>query len=261
MQPIQQKILDYYKKNGRDLPWRKTTDPYKILVSEIMLQQTQVDRVIPKYEAFLATLPDFDTLAQVDTSTLLTLWQGLGYNNRALRLRELAKIIVDKYNGVFPKTVEELEALPGIGKYTARSVLIFAFNKDIVTIDTNIRRILIAELNLVETITERELYYHAEQLLPEGKSCEWHNALMDYGATLLTSRKTGIKPVSKQSAFKGSDRYYRGQILKSLLQENLVVKDVSTKYSINNDRADKILQSMEKDDLIVIKNNTIHLKD
>lgn len=257
---LQQDILAYYRDHGRDLPWRKTDDPYCILVSEIMLQQTQVDRVIPKYLAFIHSFPDFAALANADTKELLVAWQGLGYNNRALRLRSLAQIVTKDHGGKLPQTVEALENLPGIGKYTARSVLIFAFNKDIVTVDTNIRRILMVELNLGEEVTEKELYFHAQRLLPVGRSRDWHNALMDYGSTMLSARKTGIKPASKQSAFKDSDRYYRGQILKRLLTAPLRVSDVQTEYVLSSDRAKKILTSMEKDSLITVDRDVIVLR-
>ncbi len=136
-------IYDHYKKYGRSLPWRKTNDPYKILVSEIMLQQTQVDRVIPKYERWLKMFPNFPTLAKAPLKKILTKWQGLGYNRRAIHLKKLAEIIVSKHSGKLPSSIEELDSLPGIGPHTAGSIAAFAFNKPTIFIETNIRSVFI----------------------------------------------------------------------------------------------------------------------
>jgi A/G-specific adenine glycosylase len=220
MRPFQHKILTYYEQHGRDLPWRKTTDRYAIMVSEIMLQQTQVDRVIPKYEEWLKAFKSPSALATAPLARVLELWSGLGYNSRAKRLQDACKIITEQYDGVVPDNHEELIKLPGIGPYTARSILIFADNQDLATVDTNIRRILIHELKLQENISDKELFKIAEEQLPKGRSRDWHNALMDYGATLLTARKSGIKPKAKQSPFKESRRYYRGQIIKHLTKND-----------------------------------------
>jgi A/G-specific adenine glycosylase len=221
---FQEKILSFYKEQGRDLPWRKTTNRYYILVSELMLQQTQVTRVIEKYKLWIETVPTIKSLADAPLSKVLELWQGLGYNSRAKRLQDAAKIIVEQHEGKVPATPEELITLPGIGPYTARSVLIFADNQNIATVDTNIRRIFIHEFNLPENTSDKELFELAEQLLPQGKSRDWHNGLMDYGSTILTARKSGIKPKTKQSTFKGSVRQFRGKVLKQLILEKQVTK-------------------------------------
>lgn len=214
---LQKKILDFYKKAGRhELPWRHTTDRYKIMVSEIMLQQTQVSRVIEKYNNWIEQFPTTQSLAKASLAQVLRAWSGLGYNSRGKRLWEAAKIVVQKHKGVVPNTIEELLLLPGIGPYSARSILIFADNAPLATVDTNIRRILIHELSIPQNTSDKELFEIAKLLVPKGKSRDWHNALMDYGATLLTSKATGIKPKTTQSSFKGSRRYYRGQIIKYL---------------------------------------------
>jgi len=217
---FQKKILAYYNNHGRhDLPWRQTTNRYHILVSEIMLQQTQVNRVIEKYTTWIQTFPTVASLASATLSQVLSAWSGLGYNSRGKRLQESAKVIVKKHEGIVPNNPEELLALPGVGLYTARSVLIFADNAPLATVDTNIRRIFIHEFGLPETISDKELFSLAEEIVPKTKSRDWHNALMDYGATLLTSKATGIKPKTKQSMFKESKRFYRGQIIKALTTE------------------------------------------
>ena len=246
---FQGKVLSWYEANKRDLPWRKTTDPYQILISEVMLQQTQVDRVIPYYERWLKALPDFESLAKVDKLTLLKLWSGLGYNNRALRLQKLAQAVIGKYKGQFPEDEQELLSLPGIGPYTASAVLAFVFNKETAVIDTNIRRVLIHELNLKEDTSQEELKRIALQCVPEGKSCIWHNALMDYGALEKTARKTGIQSLSKQPEFEGSERKVRGEIVKYLLEKKeAAIAEIKEKY--NHENFEKIIEKMEKDGLI-----------
>lgn len=259
---FQKKILTFYKKQGRDLPWRKTTDRYKIMVSEIMLQQTQVDRVIPKYEAWLEAFPDVEALAKAPLSKVLRLWSGLGYNSRAKRLQDAAKKVVEEYGRVIPDTPEELITLPGIGPYTARSILIFADNQDIATVDTNIRRIFIHEFKLKETSSDKELFSLAEQVLPKGQSRDWHNALMDYGATYLTSRKTKIKPKSTQSKFKGSKRFYRGKIIKYLTENGVVsCKQAKELFPDCDHDLQEILESLKAEGLLASDKKKYMLKE
>ncbi|MEM4755786.1 MAG: hypothetical protein QW594_01495 [Candidatus Woesearchaeota archaeon] len=214
---FQKRVLSWYQKNKRDFPWRKTTDPYAILVSEIMLQQTQASRVIPYVNRFLEQFPTVQSLAKAKKSQLLQLWSGLGFNARALRLHQAAQMICTKHKGKIPPNEQALLALPGIGKYTARAILAFGFNQPVAVIDTNIRRVLLATFKLPETISHKNLEHIALACIPKGQSRLWHNALMDYGALHITAKKTGIKSISKQSVFKDSPRYVRGQILKLLL--------------------------------------------
>lgn len=215
---FQQKVMDWWGKNARDLPWRNNPSPYEVLVSEVMLQQTQVNRVIPKYLEFLREFPTLEALATSETKRLLTVWSGLGYNRRALWLREAAREIVAR--GEFPQEAEDLRELKGIGPYASRSILIFAFNKDLATVDTNIRRVLIASGFADESMTHKEVQAVADALLWRGKSRDWHNALMDYGSDVLTADKTGIAPTSRQSKFRRSSRQVRGVIIRVLTQNN-----------------------------------------
>ncbi|MBN1275123.1 A/G-specific adenine glycosylase [Candidatus Woesearchaeota archaeon] len=248
---FQERILTHYEKQGRDLPWRKTTDRYHILISEVMLQQTQVDRVIPKYEAWLKAFPTVSALAGAPLAKALQLWSGLGYNNRAKRLHDAANSIMEQHEGIVPGTVKALQALPGIGPYTARSILIFADNQDLATVDTNIRRILIHELNLPGTISDKELFRKAEEVLPKGRSRDWHNALMDYGAAILTSKATGIKPKTTQPAFKGSKRYYRGRIIKHLTEHETITPDqAAERFPCREHDLKGILEELEAEGLI-----------
>ena len=192
---IQTKILSRYKENARDLPWRRTTYPYRILVSEIMLQQTQVERVKVKYKLWLEHFPTVEKLAAASQTQVLTLRSGLGYNRRGLNLWKAVKQIADmrvlhKDKNYFPSTEKELLALPGVGLYTAHAVMAFAWNEEVPVLDINIKRVLITELELESGISDKELRTIAINMVPQGKSRDWHNALMDYGALVLTGRKT-----------------------------------------------------------------------
>ncbi|MFP4195569.1 MAG: Fe-S cluster assembly protein HesB [Candidatus Woesearchaeota archaeon] len=248
---FQNKIFRHYKQEGRNLPWRHTTDRYKVMVSEIMLQQTQVSRVIEKYIEWMREFPTPKALADASLSDVLKLWKGLGYNNRAKRLQDSARIILNEYDGVVPDTVEELIKLPGIGPYTARSILIFADNKDIATVDTNIRRLLIAEFGIAEDTSDRDLFELAQRLLPTGRSRDWHNALMDYGAMVLTSRKSGIKPKSTQSKFKGSRRQYRAKLLHRIVENGeLSLAEAREEYGDSPAPVSEILGELESDGLV-----------
>nr|NHJ86758.1 Fe-S cluster assembly protein HesB [Asgard group archaeon] len=250
--------FDWWKTNKRDLPWRKTTNPYHIMVSEIMLQQTQVSRSVEKYLEFIKAFPTFESLAKAPTADVLRVWSGLGYNRRALWLQQAAQQIINLEK--FPTTQEELIKLKGIGPYSSRSILIFAFNQDITTVDTNIRRILIAEGFAEEATSEKKLFTIAEKLLPKGKSTDWHNALMDYGAIELTSSKTGIKPKTTQSIFSKSNRYYRGTIVKLLTQnKSLTKEELKEKCSIDKETLENLLSKLILDGLIVEKEKKYHL--
>ena len=164
-QKIQKTILDRYQHNARSLPRRQTTDPYQIMVSEIMLQQTQVDRVIPKYLHFLELFPTLQSLADTDKTTLLTARSGLGYNSRALNLQKAAQVIVHEYKYIFPQTKDELIKLPGIGPYTAGAICAFAYNQDVTVIDINIKRVLIHLLQLDPDISPKDLEKIVEDIL------------------------------------------------------------------------------------------------
>jgi len=179
-----------------------------------MLQQTQVSRVITKYNEFLEAFPTVKSLATADNRQVLQVWSGLGYNRRALWLKEAAKQIIER--GSFPQSVKDLRQLKGVGPYTSRSILIFAFNQDLAAVDTNIRRILIAQGFAEEDMSDKQLQTIADQLLLRGRSRDWHNALMDYGSQVLTASSTGISPTSKQTCYEGSSRQIRGAVIRVL---------------------------------------------
>lgn len=209
-------ILRFYRLHGRSLPWRTTTDSYAVAVSEIMLQQTQVSWVVPKYLAWLRRWPDWQSLATAKRAEVLQQWSGLGYNRRALSLHNLAEHVVDRCDGFFPDTPDQLRQLPGIGPYLSRSILIFSRNAPLAAVDTNIRRVLIHAFALPQLIPAQKLQEIAERVLPRGRSREWHNALMDYGTLSATARATGVTPIGRQSVFAGSRRALRGAIIRAL---------------------------------------------
>jgi len=229
---LHKKIFEFYRQNGRVFPWRQTTDRYAVMISEIMLQQTQAERVVPRYEAWLRHFPDIEHLASAPLRQVLSLWSGLGYNSRAVRLHRCAAIIMDTFDGIVPCDPATLKTLPGIGEYTSRSIPVFADNLDTAAVDTNIRRIMIHEAGIPEDIPAARLQQEAEALVPPGRSRDWHNALMDYGSLVLTSKKTGIRPLTKQSKFQGSKRWYRGKIIRELINtEGMFIEEIIEKYA------------------------------
>jgi A/G-specific adenine glycosylase len=233
IEAFQEKVMTWWEENARDLPWRCDSSPYNVLVSEVMLQQTQVNRVVPKYLEFLRRFPTIESLAEADAKELLKVWSGLGYNRRAMWLREAAKQIVERDS--FPKTVEGLRDLKGVGPYTSRSILIFAFNKDLAAVDTNIRRVLIASGFATEEMSEREIQRVADDFLLEGRSRDWHNAMMDYGSLVLSSGSTKIAPLTKQPKFKGSTRQLRGGIIRILTESEPLTQNELISYLNSED--------------------------
>lgn len=184
-------LLRWYSTEQRDLPWRATSDPYAILVSEIMLQQTQVDRVLPKYQLFLTTFPTLTDLAQASTADVISAWVPLGYNRRAVNLQSIARQVIADYDGRIPDTIDELLKLKGVGRYTAGAIACFAYHKQVATVDTNIRRVLhriFLGLDLPEPkLNDANMLMFAEQVLPNSEAYNWNQALMDLGATTCTS--------------------------------------------------------------------------
>jgi A/G-specific adenine glycosylase len=217
-----------------------------------MLQQTQVSRVVPKFLEFLQEFPTIEDLAQADTKHLLQVWSGLGYNRRAVWLRDAARAIVEEET--FPATAEALCKLKGIGPYTSRSILIFAFNRDLAAVDTNIRRVFIASGLATEDMTEKQLQELADILLLKGHSSDWHNALMDYGSKILTSSSTGISPKSQQQKFVGSARQIRGQLIRILTESNAMTKEeIISKLEpelLKGIKIDELLNQLEEDRLV-----------
>lgn len=248
-------ILSYYRAHGRDLPWRRTTDPYRILVSEIMLQQTQVERVAVKYREFLERFPDFESLARAPKSEVLLAWQGMGYNRRAIALQKTAQRVVDEYGGRLPADVETLATFPGIGKATASAIVAYAFDMPVVYIETNIRRIFIHFFFQDGVgVRDDEILPLVEQALDRGSPREWYSALMDYGTVL---KKRTANPnrrsasYSRQSRFEGSDRQVRGRILALVLEEGTVTEEeVTARVGEEPGRVRRILTDLAREGFI-----------
>lgn len=216
-------VYQYYKDHGRDLPWRKNITPYKIFISEVMLQQTQVDRVIGKFKSFIKRFPSFKALAEASIPEVLEEWQGLGYNRRALMLKKAAEMVHQEYKGKLPQNRDELIKLPGIGEATSGSLAVYAYNKPEVYIETNIRAVYIHHFfKNTENVHDKKLIPLIEQTLDKEKPFNWYSALMDYGTILkksVTNPSRKSKHYVKQSTFEGSNRQLRGQVLKILLAE------------------------------------------
>jgi A/G-specific adenine glycosylase len=282
---LHSRILSWYKKNRRDLPWRKTKNPYRILLSEVMAQQTQVARVALFYSAWLKKFPTISDLAKASRADVLRQWSGLGYNSRALRLHELAKRLADGSNGKLPLTVDELASLPGVGRYTAHAVACFAFGADVPVVDVNIRRIFSRIFWKVRSTTQMQpeniIWDRAEQYLPYKDASVWNQALMDLGAMICTARnpQCGACPINMvcksahakaftkkdltvkkpEPSFKGIPRrIYRGRILKALHDKPLTPRLLAERVIRQFDHDDlqwltELLKTMERETLIAIR--------
>jgi A/G-specific adenine glycosylase len=233
---VRRAIRRWYLTNARDLPWRRTRDPYCILVSEVMLQQTQVDRVVPKYRAFLVRFPTLRSLAMAPLADVLRIWSGLGYNSRAKRLWECAKAIDAGHGSCVPSDIDALRRLPGIGRYTASAVASFGFGAREAVVDVNVRRVLSRALLGRESIADPAAWSLAAAALPRAGAGAWSQALMDVGARFCQplpdcaacparracafaagEKAPKIKRKPKRSeTFFGSRRYYRGRVVRAL---------------------------------------------
>jgi A/G-specific adenine glycosylase len=236
---FQKEIYGHYKRNRRMLPWRETRDPYHILLSELMLQQTQVGRVIGKYGQFLHRFPDIESVVRSPLRDILKVWQGLGYNRRALALKNLAGIVVDRYGSKIPPDIEALKALPGIGVATAGAVCAFAFGQPAVFIETNIRSVFIHFFFRGRgDIKDSEIHPLVVQTLDAKRPRHWYYALMDYGAALKERHPNpGRRSAhyTRQSPFEGSMRQVRGMILRALVKQP-GFSEVALLKEINRDK-------------------------
>lgn len=248
-------IWRYYKNHARDFPWRRTRDPYSILVSEVMLQQTQTYRVLDKYALFLKTFPTVRALARASVRDVLTVWQGLGYNRRALMLHESAQIIIKEFRGVFPKSVELLKTLPGVGHATASAVVAFAFDAPSIFIETNIRAVYIHFFfPNRRKVRDEELLPIIQKTLPRIHVREWYYALMDYGVLLKNTYDNPSRRSAhhvRQSRFEGSNRQVRGAILKALVEvSKLRTDELFQKFIFDRGRILKNVAKLEEEGFI-----------
>jgi A/G-specific adenine glycosylase len=257
---FRQMVLLHYERYGRDMIWRNTTDPYQILVSEIMLQQTQVERVTAKFPEFIRVFPDFASLAAAPRARVLAVWQGLGYNRRAIALQKCAIRVMNEYNGILPADVDLLATFPGIGRATAASIAAFAFNMPVLFIETNIRRVFIHFFFTdTDAVSDAEILPLVKKALYRENPRVWYWALMDLGTAL---KKTVPNPnrrsvhYTKQSPFEGSDRKIRGIILKLLLEQQFL-EEVEIFGCIAEDphRVQRMLCALEEEGFIQRRNN------
>jgi A/G-specific adenine glycosylase len=263
---FQKEILAHYGKHGRDLPWRRTDDSYRILVSEIMLQQTQVSRVETKYDPFIRAFPDVKSLDSAPLSRVLALWQGLGYNRRALSLKRIARVLVGEHNGKVPADVDTLLRLPGIGRATASSIAAFAFDKPVVFVETNIRTVFIHFFFSDEKqVSDEDLLALVEKCLYKKSPRKWYWALMDYGTML---KKKGLDKnaqsslYKKQGRFEGSKRQIRGKILKVLLARKVLkLKEINNHIKVNYRMLFKVLSELVEEKFLITENGKYRVRD
>lgn len=253
---FQQVIYESFTVRGRRFPWRETTEPYHIVVSEVMLQQTQTLRVVPKFCEFIAAFPSFADLAAASLSEILKVWQGLGYNRRAKALKELAHIVITTHRGDLPREPSLLQELPGLGKATAASIAVFAYNRPEVFIETNIRAVYIYSFYpAAQVVSDLELTPLVAATLDRDNPRRWYNAVMDYGVMLKKAEPevaARSKHYSKQSRFQGSDRQIRGAVLKLLLEiSECSLDEVHYRLGFERTRVMQIMQDLVAEGLIL----------
>ena len=280
--PMVESILTWWDRTERSLPWRDTRDPWAILVSEVMSQQTQVERVVPKWEAFMERFPTPRAAAQSTAGDVISMWDGLGYNRRALLLHRCAIEVEDHHGGELPSTLDALLALPGIGPYTARAILAFAFERDVAVLDTNVGRVLARTGG--RSLTPVEAQRFAERLVPVGRGWEWNQALLDFGSQVCQKRTPqcvkcpvrevcawvgdGEDPASgsaavstPQSTFVGSDRQGRGRLVAALRSGPVLHRDVSVLMGFGDDdtRTTRVLAALVADGMVVLEGDVLRL--
>ncbi|HET7769270.1 MAG TPA: A/G-specific adenine glycosylase [Chloroflexota bacterium] len=292
-------VLAWYRRSHRDLPWRHTRDPYAILVSEVMLQQTQVERVLPKYLAWLSAYPSVAALAAAPRAEVIRAWSGLGYNLRAVRLHEIARQVEERFGGRIPDTLEGLLSLKGIGRYTAGAVLCFAYGQPAPVLDTNVRRVL-GRIFAAEAPSavddDRVAWPLAQAALPPAEDVyDWNQALMDVGATICLSRyprcllcpaqehctarkewfapgQTGLSQLAearatytprkpKQGKFEGSRRWYRGRIVDALraAPEGVAPAELATRIAHDEAATREIVDGLVRDGLVELRGDVARL--
>lgn len=257
-------VWDYYKTNGRKFPWRYDPTPYQVLVSEIMLQQTQTERVIPKYNSFMLELPTLKALAQASSYQVLALWQGLGYNRRGLALHAIAQEICTYHGGVIPNDPVLLQKFKGIGPATAASICAFAYNKPTVFIETNIRAVFINSFfSDREKVHDKELFALVQITVDQENPREWYYALMDYGVMLKKTHKNPARKSAhhtKQSRFEGSERQIRGIILRLLVEHLMLNVEEIIAYSMKEEtRVIKNLEKLAREGIVKQTNSRYYL--
>ena len=258
-------ILDFYETYGRPMAWRETSDPYRIFVSEIMLQQTQVSRVTEKYPRFVQRFPSFSALAAAELKDVLAVWQGLGYNRRAKFLHQAAGLVVSRYEGVLPKEPQELVNLPGVGPNTAGSIAAFAYNEPVVFIETNIRRVFIHFFfQEAPEVHDRDILPLVEETLDREEPRRWYYALMDYGAMLAkwfpNANRRSVH-YARQSPFENSNRQIRGRLLRALGEAgSLEAAELPSVVGFPAERVRAVLDALETEGFIQTDDGRVRIR-
>lgn len=275
-------LLEWADANRRDLPWRATRDPWSIHVSEVMLQQTQVDRVVPKYHAFLDRFPTVGECAAGDAAGVIRLWDGLGYNRRALNLHRAACMVVADFDGRYPTTLAELLSLPGVGPYTGRAIMTFAYEADTGVVDTNVGRTLARLVG--RKLDAKEAQTLADDLVPDGLSWVWNQAMFDLGAQVCGKRNptcevcplfdacgwqgNGDDPAvasagvsAPQSRFDGSDRQGRGKLVRALRSADRIRSDAGSIMGWPEDpeRTERVVAGLLADGMVIADDEWLRL--
>ena len=257
-------VREFSAGSSRPMPWRETDDPYRIMVSEFMLQQTQVSRVEPKYHSFLSVFPTVHDLAAASLKDVLVEWQGLGYNRRAKCLRDAAAQIAGTHDGVVPCEMAELRALSGVGAYTASAIAAFAYQRPVVVLETNIRRVFLHHFFAGRTdVHDRQIEPLVAAALPRTDVRHWYYALMDYGAMLGRLRPNAnrrSRHYTRQSPFAGSVREVRGRIIAALSTRGTIALEDLVRDFDSTARLAPALEGLERDGMVVIESNRVALR-
>lgn len=262
---FRKEVLNYYKKNKRHFPWRETTDPYRITVSEIMLQQTQTHRVAPKYDLFIKAFPSWQELARAPFKDVLAAWKGLGYNRRALALHRIARIVMDEYQGQLPEDPQALIELPAIGPNTAGSIRAFAFNRPAIFIETNIRTAFIHHFfKRKKSIDDTAILKLVKATIDRKNPREWYYALMDYGVMLKKMHKNPSRKsvhYKKQSPFKGSARELRAQILHQIVLKPSTLAQIAKSLKRERKEVERHTNDLAKEGFVALESGMYRVKE
>ena len=264
VEEFRQIIYQYYAEHRREMPWRVSRNPYHILVSEIMLQQTQVGRVLAKYEEFISRFPDFDSVSRASLQEILGVWQGLGYNRRAISMQKICRLVVTEYGGVLPNSADTLQTFPGIGPATAGAICAFAFNQPTVFIETNIRRVFIHFFFPNKNgVKDKEILPLVEETLDTSSPRRWYHALMDFGAMLKKEENNPNRRsahYNRQAPFQGSNREIRGLILKTLLEKpDLTEGELIRSVDKSPERVRPIINQLTKEGFLIRTGNRLKI--
>lgn len=248
-------VRGFYREHGRKLPWRETRSAYRILVSEVMLQQTQADRVVPKYREFLRRFPTWSALAGASTAEVMRAWQGLGYYRRAFNLQRAAQSVVRDFGGKLPRDPAVIRTLPGVGSYTAGAVCAFAFDVAVPIIETNVRSVFLYTFFLKrKSVSDAEILQLVEETLDRRNPRDWYYALMDLGSELKRHRRginTRSKHHAKQSPYHGSNRQARAAVLKTLAERGAVTEaEIARLLQAERARIERAVEGLLREGLV-----------